>query len=256
MRHARGLADAPYQRREAALREQLAELQFAYRRQGLAALVMIEGWDAAGKGGLIKRLTAELDPRWFEVAPIAAPAGVERDQHYLQRFWARLPHAGMWTIFDRSWYGRVAVERVEGYATVDEWRRAYDEINATEAMLAAEGMRIVKLFLHVSQAEQDKRFRDRLETPWKRWKIGPDDFRNRARRADYLAAYEEMFARTDTAAAPWAIIGANSKKAARLAGMEHVAQRLALGVDMSPPPLDPELRSLAERALGTPLNAG
>jgi polyphosphate kinase 2 (PPK2 family) len=221
----------------------------------LPALILVEGWDAAGKGGLIKRLTADLDPRFYEVATIAAPAGIERDQHYLQRFWAKLPHAGMWTIFDRTWYGRVAVERVEGYASAEEWRRAYAEINATEAMLAADGMRIVKLFLHVSQEEQDERFIDRLETPWKRWKIGPDDFRNRARRADYLAAYEEMFVLTDTPGAPWHIIGANSKKAARLEGLRHVVERLSTGVDLTAPPLDAELRALAEAALGRAIEA-
>ena len=225
----------------------------AYRRQRLAALVLVEGWDAAGKGGLIKRLTADLDPRFYEVAPIAAPAGIERDQHWLQRFWARLPPAGTWTIFDRTWYGRVAVERVEGFASTEQWRRAYDEINHTEAMLAADGIRIVKLFLHVSQAEQDRRFIDRLERPWKRWKIGPDDFRNRARRADYLAAYEDMFALTDTPVAPWHIIGANSKKAARLEGLHHVRERLSAGVDLRAPALDPALRALAERELGVTL---
>lgn len=148
------------------------------------------------------------------------------------------------------------MERVEGYATAEEWRRAYAEINATEAMLAAGGMRIVKLFLHVSQEEQDERFRDRLETPWKRWKIGPDDFRNRARRADYLAAYEEMFVLTDTPVAPWHVIGANSKKAARLDGLRHVVEQLSVGVDLTAPPLDPELRALAERELGRPLSPG
>ncbi len=225
----------------------------AYHRQGLRALILLEGWDAAGKGGLIKRLTAELDPRFHEVVPIGAPDARERAQHWMQRFWAWMPEAGDWTIFDRSWYGRVAVERVEGFASPEAWRRAYDEINATEAMLAADGIRIVKLFLHVSQAEQDRRLRNRLETPWKRWKVGPEDFRNRARRADYLIAYEEMFARTDTAHAPWFLIGADSKKFARIAGMAHVVERLSEGVELAAPPLDPKLRALAERALGRAL---
>lgn len=236
-----------------ALQEALARLQVAYHRQDLSAVILLEGWDAAGKGGLIKRMTAELDPRYHEVVPIAAPNPIERDQHWMQRFWRWMPEAGDWTIFDRSWYGRVAVERVEGFATEAQWRRAYDEINATEAMLVAEGIRVVKLFLHVSQEEQDSRLRDRLETPWKRWKTGQDDFRNRARRADYLAAYEEMFARTDTAEAPWCIIGADSKKAARIVGMEHVIARLSEGVELEAPPLDPGLRSLAERELGVRL---
>lgn len=239
--------------REQALQYRLSQILIAYHRQQRSAIILIEGWDAAGKGGLIKRLTAELDPRFVSVVPISAPNDLERRQHYLTRFWGKLPLAGTWTIFDRSWYGRVAVERVEGFATLPEWRRAYDEINAFEAAQAAHGTRIVKLFLHVGQQEQDDRLAERLEQPWKRWKVGPDDFRNRAKRLAYIEAYEEMFARTDTAAAPWHIIGADHKKHARLAGMEILAERLAAGVDLSDPPLDPALKKLAETALGRKL---
>jgi polyphosphate kinase 2 (PPK2 family) len=226
----------------------------ATHRQGRRAVILIEGWDAAGKGGLIKRLTAELDPRFFEVVPIAAPSAVEKEQHWLQRFWKWLPEAGDWTIFDRSWYGRVAVERVEGFAAPEAWRRAYAEIEAFERMLVDDGIRLVKLFLHISQQEQDRRFIDRLETPWKRWKMVPEDFRNRARRQDYLVSYEEMFARTDFAFAPWHLVAADSKKAARIAGMAHVIARLEEGLDMTPPALDPALRRMAERALGVRLS--
>ncbi len=238
---------------EKALQLRLFEIATAYHRQGRAAIILLEGWDAAGKGGLIKRLTAELDPRFFEVVPISAPTEQELRQHYLARFWAKLPEAGDWTIFDRSWYGRVLVERVEGYAAPEVWGRAYGEINALEHALVTDGCRIVKLFLHVSQDEQDKRLVDRLEQPWKRWKVGPDDFRNRAKRSAYVEAYEEMFERTDTQAARWHIIGANHKKQARLEGLRIIADCLADGVDLTDPPLDPELRKLAEKELGVTL---
>jgi polyphosphate kinase 2 (PPK2 family) len=242
-----------YEAREARLQQRLARILTAYHRQQRSAIILLEGWDAAGKGGLIKRLTAELDPRFFEVVPVAAPNELERRQHYMTRFWSKLPPAGTWTIFDRSWYGRVLVERVEGYASAAEWGRAYAEINAVEAAQCAHGTRIVKLFLHVSQTEQDRRLIDRLEQPWKRWKVGPDDFRNRARRADYLMAYEEMFEKTDTRWAPWHLIGADHKKHARVAGLQIIADRLAEGVDLSDPPLDPVLRKLAEGELGVKL---
>lgn len=246
-------APADHELQLKALQYRLFQLQVAYHRQKRAAVILLEGWDAAGKGGLIKRLTAELDPRFFEVVPISAPDGIERDQHYLARFWKHLPARGDWTVFDRSWYGRVLVERVEGFATPAEWNRAYDEINAMEASLCADGTRVIKLFLHTAQDEQDERLRDRLEQPWKRWKVNAEDFRNRARRADYEAAIEAMFARTDTDIAPWHVIGANSKKRARLDGLTIIADRLAEGVDLTDPPLDPELQALAERELGVAL---
>jgi len=236
--------------RETVLQYQLSQILIAYHRQQRSAIIVLEGWDAAGKGGLIKRLTSELDPRFFEVIPIAAPNEMERGQHYLARFWRHFPEAGDWSIFDRSWYGRVLVERVEGFASPDEWGRAYDEINAMEAAQCADGTRVVKLFLHTTQDEQDNRLVDRLEQPWKRWKVNVEDFRNRAKRTHYIEAYEEMFQRTDTKTAPWHIIGANHKKHARLAGMQILVDRLAEGIDLSDPPLDPGLRKLAETELG------
>jgi AMP-polyphosphate phosphotransferase len=243
-------APEDHDEQEKLLQLRLFEILTAYHRQERAAVVLLEGWDAAGKGGLIKRLTAELDPRFFEVAPISAPNEQERRQHYLTRFWAKLPEAGNWTIFDRSWYGRVAVERVEGFASPEDWGRAYGEINAFETTLATHGTRLVKLFMHVSQDEQDKRLVDRLEQPWKRWKVSAEDFRNRSRRADYIDAYEDMFERTDTKHAPWHVIGANHKKYARLEGLRIIADELADGVDLKDPELDPELRKLAEKELG------
>lgn len=233
------------------LQFQLYQLEIAYRRQGRTAVILLEGWDAAGKGGLIKRMTAELDPRYFKVIPIGAPNEMERRQHYLTRFWVHLPMLGNWTIFDRSWYGRVLVERVEGFATVDEWRRAYDEINSVEATLVAAGTRVIKLFLHVSQEEQDDRLIDRLKQPWKRWKVTAEDFRNRSRRAQYLDAYEDMFEKTDTLHAPWKIIGADHKRAARVEGIAHIIDMLSRDVDLSAPAVDPDIARLAKAAFGS-----
>ncbi len=242
-----------WQEREKALQLRLFEILVAYHRQGRSALILLEGWDAAGKGGLIKRMTAELDPRYFEVVPIAAPNEREKREHYLTRFWKWLPEKGNWTIFDRTWYGRVLVERVEGYAATEEWRRAYSEINAMEVAQVTNGTRIIKLFLHTTQDEQDARLIDRLIQPWKRWKVSAEDFRNRAKREQYIEAYEDMFEHTDTEIAPWFIIGANSKKHARIKGMEIIVERLSEGVDLKDPPLDPALKKLAEKELGTKL---
>lgn len=233
-----------------ALQTRLARLQVAHHCHGRRALILFEGWDAAGKGGAIKRLTAEWDPRFFDVYPIGAPSAEERARHFLWRFWTRLPAAGNIAVFDRSWYGRVLVERVEGLAHEAEWRRAYDEINEFEAQQADSGTTIVKLFLHITQQEQDKRLRERLQDPWKRWKTGLEDYRNRARRADYLEAMAEMLRRTDSRWAPWAVIDGNNKKAARIAALQAVADRLAAFVPMTPPPLDPELARVAQAALG------
>ncbi|TPE62228.1 polyphosphate kinase [Sandaracinobacter neustonicus] len=238
---------------EKKLQLRLLEILIAYHRQQRAAIILLEGWDAAGKGGLIKRLTAEMDPRFLKVVPVAAPDEHERKQHYLTRFWAHLPEKGNWTVFDRSWYGRVAVERVEGFASAEDWGRAYGEINAFESTLVTYGTRIVKLFLHISQDEQDERLIDRLERPWKRWKVTAEDFRNRAQRRAYVDAYEEMFERTDTEHARWHIIGANHKKAARIEGLRIIADALADGVDLTDPPLTVEMKKLAERELGCTL---
>lgn len=242
-----------YEKLEKELQYRLSQILIAYHRQQRAAVILMEGWDAAGKGGLIKRLSAELDPRFFEVVPISAPNEHERKQHYLTRFWAKLPEAGNWTVFDRTWYGRVAVERVEGFASTEEWGRAYGEINAFESTLVTHGTQVVKLFLHVSQDEQDERLIDRLEQPWKRWKVSAEDFRNRAKRAQYAEAYEEMFERTDTEHAPWHLIGANHKKAARLKGLQIIVDALSKDVDLSDPVLSPDLKKLAEKELGVKL---
>lgn len=233
--------EAVYEKRLAALQLRLLQIQQAYRRQCRRGVVVLEGWDTAGKGGLIRRMTVKLDPRQARVWPIAAPNAAEQGQHYLQRFWRRLPEPGTLGVFDRSWYGRVLVERVEGYAAEAEWRRAYDEINAFEGMLLDDGVRLVKLFLHIDRQEQLKRFRERLDVPYKRWKLTADDIRNHLHWDDYVVAADEMFARTSTPAAPWHVIPANRKWFARISGMEVIADALSAGVDLEPPPLEPRI---------------
>jgi polyphosphate kinase 2 (PPK2 family) len=213
-------------------------------------VIVFEGWDAAGKGGAIQRLTAKWDPRSFSVWPIAAPSEEEKGHHFLWRFWTRLPGAGQIGVFDRSWYGRVLVERVEGYASEVDWRRAYDEINEFEAQQVSDGTAVVKLFLHVTQDVQDERLKARLEHPWKRWKVGPEDFRNRARRDDYLRAAEDMFALTSTRWAPWHIVDGNDKKSARIAALAHIVERLEAHVPLTPPAASAETEALARAAFG------
>lgn len=228
----------------ARIQERLARVQVAYHAHGQRAILVIEGWDAAGKGGIIQRLTAEWDPRFFDVYPIAAPTADEKARHFLWRFWTRLPKAGDIAVFDRSWYGRVLVERVEGFASEAEWRRGFDEINEFEAQQRDIGTTIVKLFVHVTAEEQDKRLRKRFNNEWKRWKLSPEDFRNRARRGDYLKAMKDMFAQTDTRWAPWTVIDGNDKKSARITALTAIANQLEARVPMDPPPFDPALEQL------------
>jgi AMP-polyphosphate phosphotransferase len=232
------------------LTDRLARIQAAHINHGKSAVIAFEGWDASGKGGAISRLTASWDPRWYEVWPISAPTSEERERHFLWRFWKGLPAKGEINIFDRTWYGRVLVERVEGFCTEAEWKRAFDEINEFEAQQKDNGVTLIKIFMHITQKEQDRRFQDRLISPWKRWKTGKDDYRNRARRDDYLKAYHTMFERTDTRWAPWKVIDAGNKKAARIAVMNYVADRLENGVSMEPAPADPDVVALAKAAFG------
>ncbi|QHL91510.1 polyphosphate kinase [Sphingomonas changnyeongensis] len=234
----------------AALQDRLARIQVAHIVHKRRAIILIEGWDAAGKGGIIQRLTARWDPRYFSVWPIAAPTPEEKDRHFLWRFWPRLPLSGDIAVFDRSWYGRVLVERVEGFAREAEWKRAYDEINEFEAQQRDCNTTLVKLFVHVTQEEQDRRLRRRFEDPWKRWKTGAEDYRNRARRADYLAALADMFRLTDTRWAPWTVIDGNDKPAARIHALTAIADQLEAAVPMTPPPLDPELERIVRTQLG------
>ena len=234
----------------AGLQQRLERVQVAHIVHRRRAIVMLEGWDAGGKDGVIQRMTERWDPRHFRTWPIGVPTAEERGHHFLWRFWSKLPGAGQIAVFDRSWYGRVLADRVEGLVTEKEWRRGYDEINEFEAQQKDSGTAIVKIFLHITAQEQDERFRARIDDPWKRWKIGPADFENRARRADYVAASEDMFAHTDTRWAPWTVIDGTHKKYARLAVLEHVANVLEKAVPMAPPELDGETLRLAQMAFG------
>jgi AMP-polyphosphate phosphotransferase len=184
--------------------------------KGLSTILVFEGWDAAGKGGAIRRLTAALDARSYQVIPIAAPTDEERAHHYLWRFWRHLPRAGRLTIFDRSWYGRVLVERVEGFAAEPEWRRAYSEINEFEDELVEHGTILIKYWVHITQDEQLRRFKEREKTQHKKWKLTDEDWRNRQKWNDYQAAVNEMVERTSTRVAPWTLVEGNDKYFARL----------------------------------------
>lgn len=202
--------------------ERLRILQIEMFKAGIPAVIGFEGWDAAGKGGAIRRLTAALDPLGFVVNPVSAPNVVEKSFHYLWRFWTRLPKPGSIAIFDRTWYGRVMVERLEGLATAKEWQRAYDEIKDMEAQWSEHGIAIAKFWLQIDKDEQLKRFKERENNPVKTWKITDEDWRNRAKWDDYEKAVNEMLVRTDTSYAPWTIVEANDKYYARLKVLKTV----------------------------------
>ncbi|MFC0473396.1 polyphosphate kinase 2 family protein [Halalkalibacter kiskunsagensis] len=198
----------------------LLRLQRALYERKVPVILIFEGWDAAGKGGAIKRVTDRLDPRGYNVHPIAAPDDHELRYHYLRRFWKLLPKKGEIGIFDRSWYGRVLVERVEGFATQEEWTRGYDEINHTEHMLVANGHIIMKFFIDISKEEQLLRFEERRADPFKRWKLTDEDWRNRQKWDQYEEAIEEMIDKTDTEFANWHVIDGHDKKTARITVIE------------------------------------
>jgi AMP-polyphosphate phosphotransferase len=197
---------------------------------GPPVLVLFEGWDASGKGGAIRRLVAPLDLRHVRVAQFAAPTPDEKRHHFLGRFWPHLPGWGGMAVFDRSWYGRVLVERVDEFATPEQWGRGYDEIAALERSLVADGMVLIKFFLHVSAQEQLKRFEKRRDEPLKAWKLTPDDWENRRKRSQYLEAVEEMLERTDHEAAPWHPVEAEDKRYARVKVVEVVIERVERGM--------------------------
>ncbi len=206
---------------------------------GPPVCVVFEGWDASGKGGAIKRMVAQMDPRHVRVVQFSAPTANEKRHHFLWRFFPLLPGWGGMAVFDRSWYGRVLVERVEGLATREQWLRAYDEINSFERTLADEGMILIKLWLHVSDSEQLKRFERRAKDPLKAWKLTDEDWRNREKRPEYEQAFEDMIARTDQAYAPWHLVEADSKRYARVKVIRTVIERIEGGMEqwgMEPPP--------------------
>ena len=236
---------ADYERRLKPMQNTLQLVQQAYLGTAERAVIVLEGWDTAGKGGVVRRLGWVLDPRSFKVHPIAAPSPRERTQHYLQRFWEKLPDQGQIVVFDRSWYGRVLVERVEEFAAEHEWKRAYREINEFERTLVANGIRLVKIFLHITPDEQIRRFKDRLTNPRKRWKLSYEDFRNRDRWKDYEVAIEDMMEQTSAKGARWFLVPANNKPFARLAAFSILTDRLGEGVSLEPRPLDPKTAKAA-----------
>jgi polyphosphate kinase 2 (PPK2 family) len=208
-------------------------------------LVLFEGPDAAGKGGAIRNVVGHLDPRHYTVHNYAAPSTREKHHHFLWRFWKDLPAHGEMAVFDRSWYGRVLVERVEGFATPAEWKRAYKAIVDFERSLVTEGVLVVKFWMHISDDEQFRRFQSREGDPLKRWKLTPEDWRNRERNREYDAAAEEMFARTDHPLAPWNVIPAEQKRFGRIAVLEALNLRIEEGMKRVGMPV-PSLSDLDE----------
>jgi len=217
---------AKYQGQLEKLQDKLLEAEHLLYLPRVPVVIVYEGWDASGKGGNIRRLVASLDHRGFEVIPFGAPVGDEKTHHYLWRFWKSLPKGGHITIFDRSWYGRVLVERVEGFATAAEWARAYNEINEFERELTDYGVALVKFWMHISKEEQLRRFELRQETPWKTWKITEEDWRNREKWDAYYAAVSDMLAKTSPANAPWTIIEGNDKLHARIKALRTVLEAI------------------------------
>ncbi|MGO3345663.1 MAG: polyphosphate kinase 2 family protein [Marinomonas sp.] len=231
------------------LQKRMLAVQQAYYHQGLRAIIVIEGWDASGKGGAIRRLTEKLDPRGYSVYPIAAPTALEQGKHYMYRFQKRLPAAGTIAIFDRSYYGRVLVERVEAFASTQEWQRAYQEINEFERTLADDGVKVIKLFIHIDKNEQLIRFAERLNNPKKRWKLTDEDIRNREKWPEYEQAINDMFARTSVINRPWNLIAGNHKWFARVQFLKTVVEQLEEGVDLTLPSIDKKLIRLMSEEL-------
>ena len=216
-----------YNTRLKSAQNDLARIHNAMYKQRLPAAMVFEGWDAAGKGGAIKRTVSPLDPRGYKVAPYGAPNDIEKAHNYLWRFWNEVPKAGHLTVFDRSWYGRVMVERVEGFCSEDDWKRAFNEINDFEKQLVDSGIVLMKFWLHISPEEQLKRFELRTNTPEKVWKITDEDWRNRDKWDDYLKAVDEMLYRTSTDYAPWTIVEAVDKLYSRIKVIETARDRLS-----------------------------
>jgi len=245
------LADAEsYQGRLKALQDRLTRLQAACFHQRRRAVLVFEGWDASGKGGAIRRLAEKLDPRSYRVHATGKPSDTELNEHYLQRFWRNIPQQGHIAIFDRSWYGRVLVERIEKLASSTAWRRAYREINEFERQLHDDGIVLVKVLLHISQDEQLRRFVERLDNPDKNWKLNEEDLRNRTQANDYRRAYQDMLDNTHTGHAPWTVIPGEHKWYARVAVLEVVVATLERFIEPAVPRLsDAQIRA-AKKALG------
>lgn len=208
------------------LQKKLEVLHSEIYRRRIPVVLGFEGWDAGGKGGAIKRLTSHLDPRGYQVCPTAAPNDIEKKHHYLWRFWNRVPKAGHIAIFDRTWYGRVMVERIEGFCSEEDWKRAYQEINEMEAHMANAGAVVLKFWLQIDKDEQEHRFKERMENPEKQWKITDEDWRNREKWDQYELAVNEMLVRTSTTYAPWIVVEGNCKYYARVKVLRTVVEAL------------------------------
>ncbi len=209
-----------------AVQVRLRELGFEIFRKQVPVWCVFEGWDAAGKGGAIKRVAEMLDPRGFTVSTYAAPKGAEKTHHYLWRFWSNVPRAGHMAIFDRSHYGRVLVERVEGFCNEDEWRRAFREINEWEEHQHSFGMVICKFWIHITKDEQLRRFRSRETDPFRSYKLTDEDWRNRAKWPQYSAAVEDMLQLTSTPYAPWTVVEGNDKHFARVKVVRTIVEAI------------------------------
>ena len=222
----KALSSKEYKKELDALQKKMELLHSELYRLRIPVVICFEGWDAAGKGGAIKRLTSHMDPRGYQVNPTASPNDTEKAHHYLWRFWNNMPKAGHIAIFDRTWYGRVMVERIEGFCSEEEWRRAYQEINEMEEHLTNSGCIVLKFWLHIDKDEQEKRFKERMEDPAKQWKITDEDWRNREKWDAYEKAVDEMLVRTSTTYAPWEIVEANSKYFARVKVLRTVVDAM------------------------------
>lgn len=231
----KSIPDKEYDRKLEKCQAAVKRAQFKAYDKKIPAIIVFEGWDASGKGGAIKRLTQSMDPRGYTVVPVGPPNDIEKMHNYLWRFWSRFPAAGHCTIFDRSWYGRVLVERVEGFCRQDEWERAYNEINEMEGQLVDSGAVLVKFWLHVDRETQLKRFESRENDPEKQWKITEDDWRNRDKWDQYREAVDEMLYRTSTNAAPWTIVEADDKNYARIKVLKTVIDAIGDSFEGAPP---------------------
>ncbi len=213
---------------------QMRELGWQAYLKKRPVVIVFEGWDAAGKGGAIKRLTERIDPRGYAVFPSSAPEGEDRTKNYLYRFWRRLPERGQIAIYDRSWYGRVLVERVEGFATEAEWKRAYREINSFERQIRDFGGAVLKFWIHISRQEQLRRFEERKQIGYKAWKLTDEDWRNREKWPQYEEAVEEMLLKTSTRTAPWTLVEGNDKNWARVKVLSQAVEVLSRALDYTP----------------------
>jgi polyphosphate kinase 2 (PPK2 family) len=246
----RKLSREDYARELARRQIQLRELGYQIYVQKRPVVLAFEGWDAAGKGGVIKRITERLDPRGYVVYPISAPHGDDKTRHYLYRFWRRLPERGSIAIFDRTWYGRVLVERVEGFAKENEWKRAFKEINAFERQLGDSGVILLKFWIHISRDEQLRRFEQRRAVGYKSWKLTDEDWRNRDKWSVYEDAVEDMLVKTSTTLAPWTLVEGNDKYWSRIKVLAKLVETVS--AELSYKPADP-LRAKKSKAVKIPI---